>query len=90
MIALQDFNKVVVLVDGSLHVYSIEIMARVCQNLSPSQALEASMEKISGQDSVSVFKAGTIKNRTIGMPLITLVIVLHLIPIKFAYSRLRS
>lgn len=44
----------------------MDIMARASQGTSPPRALDASVEKVSGQDTVAVAKVGIVKDRTIG------------------------
>ncbi|KAI5122312.1 hypothetical protein M0805_002388 [Coniferiporia weirii] len=63
--ALQNHNKVLIHTDNILLSYSMDLIARVSQGSSPPEALDASMEKVSGQDSVSMVKVGIIKDRAI-------------------------
>ena len=67
IVALQEHNKVVVLASGILLSYSMDIMARVSQGTSTTEALDASKEKISGDDTVSIAKAGILRGRTVGV-----------------------
>ena len=54
------------LASGILLSYSMDIMARVSQGTSTTEALDASKEKISGDDTVSIAKAGILRGRTVG------------------------
>lgn len=64
MLALQDFNKLVVQHEACLFGYSLDIMARVVQSSSPPKSLEASIEKIAGQEGSVLFaRAGRVGNR---------------------------
>ena len=66
MIALQDFNKFIVQHEASLFSYSLEILSRVAQGQAPSQTLDASMEKLAGQDGSVLFaRSGRVGNRTL-------------------------
>ena len=76
--ALQNHKKIVLLTDGNLLSYSMDIMARVSQSLADPKALDASMEKVSEQDNVVIARAGVVRNRTIG----TLIFFLHG-PVRF-------
>ena len=46
---------------------NMDIMARVSQGTSTTEALDASKEKISGDDTVSIAKAGILRGRTVGV-----------------------
>ena len=47
----------------------MDLLARVSEGHAPAHALDASMEKIAGQDgTVTCVRAGTISNRMIGEP----------------------
>ncbi|KAH8118065.1 hypothetical protein DFH11DRAFT_1808798 [Phellopilus nigrolimitatus] len=63
--ALQNYNKILIHTDGILLSYSMDILARVSQGGAAPQALDASMERVSGQDNVTVAKVGIVKDRTI-------------------------
>ncbi|EJD06594.1 uncharacterized protein FOMMEDRAFT_17102 [Fomitiporia mediterranea MF3/22] len=63
--ALQQHNKIIIHTDALLLSYSMDIMARVSQDNSPPNALDASVEKISGQDNVILAKVGFVRDRTI-------------------------
>lgn len=66
MVALQTFNKFIIHFESSLLAYSLDLMARVAQQQSPPKSLDASLEKIGGQDgNVLFFRAGRIGNRTL-------------------------
>lgn len=65
--AIQDFNKVLVHSDEGLDAYSLDIMARVVLGLSRPQDLDASRERISGQDVAVLFaRVEKVERRTIG------------------------
>lgn len=65
--ALQDFNKVLVHSDEGLDAYSLDIMARVGTGLSRPQDLDASRERVSGQDVAVLFaRVQKIDKRTMG------------------------
>lgn len=67
MVAVPDHNKFLILSDLGLFSYSLDLFARVAQGLSPSQHLEATLERLAGQDStVHFFRAGRVGNRTMG------------------------
>jgi hypothetical protein len=66
MIALPDFNKFVVQHEASLLAYSLDLLARVAQGQAPPQTLDASMEKLAGQDGSVLFaRSGRVGNRTL-------------------------
>ncbi|KIJ14322.1 hypothetical protein PAXINDRAFT_163479 [Paxillus involutus ATCC 200175] len=66
IIVLQEFNKIIIHHDNFLLSYSLEVLARVAQYQSPASGLDASLEKIAGQDgSVVCCQAGRIGERTI-------------------------
>lgn len=66
--ALQDFNKVIVHSDDGVDSYSLELMARVALGGSRPQDLDASRERVSGQDVAVVFtKAVKVSTRTMSM-----------------------
>ncbi|KAH8099970.1 hypothetical protein BXZ70DRAFT_1024921 [Cristinia sonorae] len=63
--ALQDYNRFVILFDGGLHSYSLDLLGRVALQISQPQSLDASLERISGPDAVVLFaKVGKIGQRT--------------------------
>ncbi|CCM01400.1 uncharacterized protein FIBRA_03451 [Fibroporia radiculosa] len=65
IIALPDCNKILVLSDDGLCVYSLDMFARAGLGTSTQLHLEATMQRIAGQDStVLYFRAGRINNRT--------------------------
>ncbi|OCB84705.1 hypothetical protein A7U60_g8226 [Sanghuangporus baumii] len=63
--ALQEHKKILLLTDNTLLAYSMDIMARVSQGSAPPKSLDASMEKVSGTDNVTLAKAGIVKDRTV-------------------------
>ncbi|KIM84853.1 hypothetical protein PILCRDRAFT_817654 [Piloderma croceum F 1598] len=66
LIALQDFNRLVVLHEASLLAYSLDLLARVAQGQAPPQTLDASMEKLAGQDGSVLFaRSGRVGNHTL-------------------------
>jgi hypothetical protein len=66
MIALHDFNKFIVQHEASLLSYSLDLLARVAQGQAPPQTLDASMEKLAGQDGSVLFaRSGRVGNRTL-------------------------
>lgn len=69
IIALQDFNKIIIHHDDYLLSYSLEVLARVAQFQSPPSSLDASLETIAGQSGGHVLccQAGQIGDRTIGI-----------------------
>ncbi|THH06430.1 hypothetical protein EW145_g4099 [Phellinidium pouzarii] len=62
---LQDHNRILIHTDNILLAYSMDLIARVSQGASPPQALDASMERVSGQDNVNVARVGIVKDRTL-------------------------
>ena len=72
--ALPSHNKVLIHADNALLSFSMDLLARVSQGNSPPAALEASMEKISGSDNVTISRAGVVKDRTVGTSLLFLVL----------------
>jgi RHO1 GDP-GTP exchange protein 1/2 len=66
MAVMANFKKFIVHHETSLFSYSLDILARVAQGNSQSNTLDATGEKIAGQDgSVLFFKAGYIGNRSL-------------------------
>ncbi|KAH7911069.1 hypothetical protein BJ138DRAFT_1113504 [Hygrophoropsis aurantiaca] len=66
IIALQDFNKFIVHHENWLISYSLDLLARVALYQAPPSSLDASLEKIAGQDGNVVFcSAGRIGQRSI-------------------------
>ncbi|KAG2157870.1 uncharacterized protein EDB93DRAFT_730686 [Suillus bovinus] len=66
IIVLQDFNKFIVHHESYLLSYSLDILARVTMYQAPASSLDASMEKIAGEDGTVLFcSAGRIKQRMI-------------------------
>jgi hypothetical protein len=66
MVALEKFNKFLVHSESGLLSYSIDLLTRVALGQAPPQALEATQEKIAGQDGhVLLFRAGRIGDRTL-------------------------
>ena len=64
--ALQEFNRFIILFDGGLHAYSLDLLGRVALQLSTPQSLDASLERISEPDAVVMFaKAGRVGPRTL-------------------------
>ncbi|THH33188.1 hypothetical protein EUX98_g965 [Antrodiella citrinella] len=62
---LQDYKRFVILFDGGLHAYSLDLLARVALQRSAPQSLDASLERISAPDAVVTFaKVGKIGQRT--------------------------
>ncbi|KAH9949942.1 hypothetical protein B0H21DRAFT_725350 [Amylocystis lapponica] len=65
IVALQEFNKLLILADVGLVSYSLDLIARFVQGQASAQHLEATLERIAGQDStVLFFRAGRIGSRT--------------------------
>jgi hypothetical protein len=64
--ALQDFGIFLVLSDGVLHSYSLDLLARSALGTAPQSALDGSRERL-GDGSVTFFRAGMLGDRTIGM-----------------------
>ncbi|KAH7930131.1 hypothetical protein BV22DRAFT_1028615 [Leucogyrophana mollusca] len=66
IIALQDFNKFIIHHENYLLAYSLDLLARVALYQAPPSSLDASLEKIAGQDGNVLFcSAGRIGQRTI-------------------------
>ncbi|KAI0058174.1 hypothetical protein BV25DRAFT_1891692 [Artomyces pyxidatus] len=66
IVALPEFNKVIVHHESSLLSYSLDLLVRVSQGNSTVQSLEASIERIGAKDgNVLFFRAGRIANRTL-------------------------
>ncbi|OCH94369.1 hypothetical protein OBBRIDRAFT_141319 [Obba rivulosa] len=66
MAALPEQNKFIVLYDGGLYAYSLDLVMRVAQRIARREHLEASMERIDGHDgAVLFFRAGTFGSRTV-------------------------
>ena len=66
MAALEKFNKFIVHSESGLLSYSIDLLTRVALGQAPPEALEASQEKIAGQDGhVLLFRSGRIGSRTL-------------------------
>lgn len=64
---MQHYNKILVHSDEGLDSYSLELMARVALGTSRPQDLDASRERISGQDVAVVFaRVETVGSRTMG------------------------
>lgn len=63
------------------------MIARASQNNTTPKALDASMEKVSGQDKVTVAKVGIVKGRSVGTHLSSSLQCVHLTHI---FSDLRS
>lgn len=66
MVALPEHNKFIVHTEGKVTSYSLDLLARLSQGNTTEQALEASSEKISSQDNVTVARVGYVKGRAIG------------------------
>lgn len=68
LVALQDYNKFLIHIQeqGVLLSYSMDMIARVFMGQSRPQALDATVERISGTDKVVFFRAGVVTNRTVG------------------------
>ncbi|KZT20157.1 hypothetical protein NEOLEDRAFT_1141126 [Neolentinus lepideus HHB14362 ss-1] len=64
MVALEDFNKLIIYHESSLWSYSLEMLARVSQGQTSPQGLEASRQKVGG-DRVVLFRIGIFDDRTI-------------------------
>ncbi|TFK47790.1 hypothetical protein OE88DRAFT_1705430 [Heliocybe sulcata] len=64
MVAIQDFNKLVIYHESSLWSYSLEMLARVSQGQASAQGLEASRQRVGG-DRVVLFRVGVFADRTI-------------------------
>ncbi|KAG1805037.1 uncharacterized protein HD556DRAFT_1328030 [Suillus plorans] len=66
IIVLQEFNKFIVHHESYLLSYSLDILARVAMYQAPASSLDASMEKIAGEDGTVLFcTVGRIKQRMI-------------------------
>jgi hypothetical protein len=66
MVALEKFNKFLVHSESGLLSYSIDLLTRVALGQAPPEALEASQEKIAGQDGhILLFRTGRIGSRTL-------------------------
>lgn len=85
--AIQKHNKILIHIDESLLSYSLDMIARASQNNTTPKALDASMEKVSGQDKVTVAKVGIVKGRSVGTHLSSSLQCVHLTHI---FSDLRS
>ena len=67
MVALEKFNKFLVHNESGLLSYSIDLLTRVALGQAPAQALEATQERIAGQDGhIMLVRTGHIGNRTLG------------------------
>lgn len=91
LIALQDFNKFIVQYEASLFAYSLDLLARVSQGQASPKALDASMEKLAGQDGSVLFtRSGKVGNRTLReyCPTIAFENVLILFLVIFASKKL--
>ncbi|EGN99254.1 hypothetical protein SERLA73DRAFT_168758 [Serpula lacrymans var. lacrymans S7.3] len=65
LIALQEYNKLVVHHDTYLVAYSLDLLVRVALKQTPPGSLDASLEKIAGHDGNVLFcKAGRLGTRT--------------------------
>lgn len=64
MLALPEFNKLLILSDHYLYAYSLDLVARAAAGRSTTEHLEASRQVIAGQDGgVLFFRAGKIGSR---------------------------
>ncbi|KAI0694624.1 hypothetical protein BC835DRAFT_1274268 [Cytidiella melzeri] len=76
--AIQQYNKILVHSDEGLDAFSLDIMARMVLGTSRPQDLDASRERISGQDVAVLFaRVETVGARTMGMSLTLDVLVLY-------------
>lgn len=64
--AIQKHNKILIHIEESLLSFSLDMIARASQNNTTPKALDASMEKVSGQDKVTLAKVGIVKGRSVG------------------------
>lgn len=68
--ALQDFNQLVVLHDGSLESYNLRILTSVVIGRHSTESFAGSVEKLTPKDtSVIFFRAGKVADRTLGKSL---------------------
>ncbi|EMD33527.1 hypothetical protein CERSUDRAFT_87363 [Gelatoporia subvermispora B] len=66
MAAIPHYNRFIVLYDGGLYSYALDLVARVAQRAARRESLEASMERIDGRDGpVLFFQTGTFGSRTV-------------------------
>lgn len=64
MLALPEFNKLLVLSDHYLYAYALDLVARTAAGQATTEQLEASRQVVAGQDgSVLFFRAGRIGSR---------------------------
>ena len=59
----------------------MDMIARASQNATTPKALDASMEKVSGQDKVNLAKVGFVKGRNIGRSFLSVSMEVYLYPI---------
>ena len=78
--AIPQHNKILIHVDESLFSYSMDMIARASQNATTPKALDASMEKVSGQDKVNLAKVGFVKGRNIGRSFLYVSMEVYLYP----------
>lgn len=77
--AIQQYNKILVHSDEGLDAYSLDLVARVALGTSRPQDLDASRERISGQDVAVVFaRVEALGARTMGMLQLTLILTIEL------------
>lgn len=67
IVALPDFHKILILSDDGLSSYSLDLLARVSLGHASQEHLDATLERIAGQDgAILFFRAGRIGSRTMG------------------------
>ncbi|KAF8575974.1 hypothetical protein K439DRAFT_1419330 [Ramaria rubella] len=68
MSAMQGFNKLLVLHNGQLLAYSLDLVARVGQGQAPTTSIDASLERLAKPDrngSIAFFRVGIVSERTL-------------------------
>ena len=50
LVALETFNRLVIHVDSSIMTYSLDILARLALDKSQAHSLDASLERVGGND----------------------------------------
>jgi RHO1 GDP-GTP exchange protein 1/2 len=69
MSALQGFNKLIILHNGVVMAYSLDLIARVGQGQSSHQFLDASLERLAKPErggTILFFRVGTVAGKTLG------------------------
>lgn len=70
MSALQGFNKLIILFNGSLIAYSLDLVARVGLGQTNPEILEASLERLPKPDrngTIIFFRVGTVAEKVLGL-----------------------